>query len=108
MIGNALGCGANGPQSTPMTRQQRNPIEDSLEPDDLFHSIRSKLAQRNEASEPQAITVDVFPIAADPIPRLDTPLPRESARTDLGVGDVLRGRYVIESQLASGGMGTVY
>src|SRR5580704_990530 len=91
-----------------MTRERRNPIEDSLDPDDLFHSIRSKLAQREKGREPDGITVDLLPVAADPIPKLDAPLPRESARSDLSVGDVLGGRYVIESQLASGGMGTVY
>jgi len=91
-----------------MTRQRRNPIEDSLDPDDLFHSIRSKLAQREKGGEPDSITVDLLPIAEDPTPRLDTPEPRDSARAELGVGDVLCGRYVIESQLASGGMGTVY
>jgi len=91
-----------------MTRQRRNPIEDSLDPDDLFHSIRSKLAQREKGGEPDSITVDLLPIAEDPTPRLDTPVPRDSARAALGVGDVLCGRYVIESQLASGGMGTIY
>ena len=91
-----------------MTRQRRNPIEDSLDPDDLFHSIRSKLAQREKGGAPDSITVDLLPIAEDPTPKLDTPVPRDSARADLGVGDVLCGRYVIESQLASGGMGTVY
>jgi serine/threonine protein kinase len=91
-----------------MTRQRRNPVEDSLEPDDLFHSIRSKLAQRERGGEPDSITVDLLPIAEDPTPKLDTPVPRDSTRTDVGVGDVLCGRYVIESQLASGGMGIVY
>src|SRR3984957_12208651 len=91
-----------------MTRQRRNPIEDSLDPDDLFHSIRSKLAQREKGGEPDSITVDLLPIAEDPTPRLDTPVPGDSAPAELGVGDVLCGRYVIESQLASGGMGTVY
>jgi serine/threonine protein kinase len=93
-----------------MTRQRRNSIEDSesLDPDDLFHSIRSKLAQREKGAAPDSITVDLSPIASAPIPELDTPAPRESTSTDLGVGEVLCGRYVIESQLASGGMGTVY
>jgi serine/threonine protein kinase len=91
-----------------MTRQRRDPIEDSLDPDDLFHSIRSKLAQRDKGREPDGITVDLLPVAADPIPKLKPPVPRDSARSGLSVGDVLCGRYVIESQLASGGMGTVY
>jgi serine/threonine protein kinase len=91
-----------------MTRQRRNPSEDSLEPDDLFHSIRSKLAQREKGGEPDGITVDLLPVAENPTPKIDTPVPRDSTRPDLGVGEVLVGRYVIERQLASGGMGTVY
>jgi serine/threonine protein kinase len=93
-----------------MTRQRRNPIEDSdsLEPDDLFHSIKSRLAQRERRGDADGITVDLLPVAADPIPELDTPALPELAGTELRVGEVLCGRYVIESQLASGGMGTVY
>jgi serine/threonine protein kinase len=94
-----------------MTQQRRDPIEDdsdSLEPDDLFHSIKSKLAQRERRGEADGITVDLFPVAADPVPELDTRARPEPARTELGVGEVLCGRYVIEGQLASGGMGTVY
>jgi serine/threonine protein kinase len=91
-----------------MTRQRRNPIEDSQESNDLFRFIKSKLAQREKGSEADGITVDLFPIATDPIPEPDTPVPRDSASTALAAGEVLCGRYVIESQLASGGMGTVY
>jgi serine/threonine protein kinase len=94
-----------------MTQQRRDPIEDdsdSLEPDDLFHSIKSKLAQRERRGEADGITVDLFPVAADPVPELDKPARPEPARTELGAGEVLCGRYVIEKQLASGGMGTVY
>ena len=93
-----------------MTQQQRNPIEDpeSLDPDDLFHSIRSKLAQREKGGAVDGITVDLFPVAEAPIPEPGTSAQPESARADLGLGEVLCGRYVIESQLASGGMGTVY
>jgi serine/threonine protein kinase len=91
-----------------MTRQRRHPVEDSQEPSDLFRSIKSKLAQREKRGEADGVTVDLFPVAADPIPELDTSVPRESASTGLGIGEVLCGRYVIESQLASGGMGTVY
>jgi serine/threonine protein kinase len=93
-----------------MTRQRRNSLEDSdsFEPDDLFHSIKSKLAQRERGGEADGITVDLLPVAGDPIPELGTPALPEPASTELGVGEVLCGRYVIESQLASGGMGTVY
>jgi hypothetical protein len=93
-----------------MTRQRRDPLEDtdSLEPDDLFHSIKSKLAQREKRGEADGITVDLFPLPSDAIPELDPPALPEPPSTDLGVGEVLCGRYVIESQLASGGMGTVY
>jgi serine/threonine protein kinase len=90
-----------------MSRERRNPVEDSQEPDDLFRSIKSKLLQRDKVGVPESITVDLFPIAQDPIPELDAPAPGASADT-LSVGDVLCGRYLIESQLASGGMGTVY
>jgi serine/threonine protein kinase len=94
-----------------MTQQRRDPIEDdsdSLEPDDLFHSIKSKLAQRERRGEADGITVDLFPVAGDPIPELDKSALPQPARTELGVGEVLCDRYVIESQLASGGMGTIY
>ena len=91
-----------------MTQQRRNPIEDSQEPDDLFRSIKSKLAQRDGRSEANSITVDLFPLAEDPIPELATPDVRNPAGAAFGVGEILCGRYVIESQLASGGMGTVY
>jgi serine/threonine protein kinase len=94
-----------------MTGQRRDPHEDSVsfEPDDLFHSIKSRLAQREKGSAAaDGITVDLFPLTPAAIPELDTPALPESAAADLGVGEVLQGRYAIESQLASGGMGTVY
>ena len=98
-----------------MTRHRRNPIDDPLEPSDLFRSIRSKLAQRENGAATEGITVDVFPVTAEPLRELhppeppEPPVPRESASTPpLGVGEILCGRYVIESQLANGGMGTVY
>jgi serine/threonine protein kinase len=92
-----------------MTRQRRNPIDDSREPSDLFGSIKWKLAQRENGAAADGITVDVFPVAAEPLPELHPPEPRDSASTPpLGVGEVLCDRYVIESQLANGGMGTVY
>ena len=90
-----------------MTRQRRNPIDDSQEPNDLFRSIKLKLAQR-ENGTPDGITIDVFPAAAEPLPEPHPPEQRDAASTTLGAGDILRDRYVIESQLANGGMGTVY
>lgn len=73
----------------------------------MFRSIKSKLAQRDQRGETDSITVDLYPNAEAPVPEFAPPA-CDSARTDLNVGDVLCGRYVIESQLASGGMGTVY
>jgi serine/threonine protein kinase len=91
-----------------MTRQRRNPIDDSQEPNDLFRSIKSKLAQRENGAATDGVTVDVFPIAAEPLPELHSPEPRDSASAPFGVGEILSDRYVIEGQLAKGGMGTVY
>jgi eukaryotic-like serine/threonine-protein kinase len=90
-----------------MTQQRRTPIDDSLEPDDLFHSIRSRIAERDKATTGEGISVDLLRAAPDV--RRDTPetAPR-SAPARLGSGFVLRGRYVIEGQVGSGGMGTVY
>lgn len=90
-----------------MTRQRRNPIEDPEEPNDLFRSIKSRLAQRDKRAEPDSVTVDLHPVDQDPFPA-PAAAPDDSGSTGLGEGDVLGGRYVIESQLASGGMGTVY
>jgi tRNA A-37 threonylcarbamoyl transferase component Bud32 len=89
-----------------MTQQRRTPADDSLEPDDLFHSIRLRIAQRDPAAAGEAISVDLSPVAPE-IPR-EAPAARGSAPARLGSGFVLRGRYVIEGQLGSGGMGTVY
>ena len=92
-----------------MTRQRRNPIDDSQEPSDLFRSIKSKLAQRENGGATDGITVDVFPVTAERLPEPHPPEPGDSASTPpLGVGEILCDRYVIESQLANGGMGTVY
>jgi serine/threonine protein kinase len=103
---------ANGPQSPPMTRQRRNPIGDAQAPDDLFRSIKSKLAQRDDDPRESLgiddITVDLFPVTDEPLPDLQPAAPPDLPRTPLGEGDVLGGRYVIESQVASGGMGTIY
>jgi serine/threonine protein kinase len=83
-------------------------MEDSQEPTDLFRSIKSKLWQRENAALADDITVDLFPVDSAAVAELDTPAPSDSPVKELGVGEVLCGRYVIESQLASGGMGTIY
>jgi serine/threonine protein kinase len=83
-------------------------MEDSQEPNDLFRSIKSKLWQRENAALADEITVDLFPVASAAVPDLDTPALSDSPAKELGVGEVLCGRYVIESQLAVGGMGTIY
>jgi serine/threonine protein kinase len=89
-----------------MTRQRRNPVDDSQEPTDLFRSIKSKIAQRGNAVADDGITVDLIPVAGESVQ--DTYAPPQVPAAGLSIGEVLRGRYVIESQLASGGMGTVY
>jgi eukaryotic-like serine/threonine-protein kinase len=88
-----------------MTRQQRNPMDDSEEPVDLFRSIKSKIAQRANGDS-DGITVDLLPVDGETHEAgaiADAPAP-----VKLGVDHVLRGRYEIEGQLGSGGMGTVY
>jgi serine/threonine protein kinase len=90
-----------------MTQQRQTPADDSLEPDDLFHSIRSRIAQREKASADEGISVDLLPVV--PEVHRDTPATApESASSRLDSGYVLRGRYAIENQVGSGGMGTVY
>jgi serine/threonine protein kinase len=89
-----------------MTRQRRNPIDDSQEPTDLFRSIKSRIAQRGKAVASDSITVDLIPEVGETVQ--DTHAPPQVPAAGLRLGEVLRGRYVIESQLASGAMGTVY
>jgi eukaryotic-like serine/threonine-protein kinase len=90
-----------------MTQQRRTPADDSLDPEDLFHSIRLRIAQREPATAGEAISVDLSPVAPE-IPREAPASARGSVPARLGSGFVLRGRYVIEGLLGSGGMGTVY
>src|ERR1700733_11207100 len=91
-----------------MTSARSNPIPDLNEPDDLFSSIKSRIAQRDKALGEESITVDLVPVVGPGAE--DAPLPTAASpgNAQVNVGDVLSGRYVIESQLASGGMGTVY
>jgi eukaryotic-like serine/threonine-protein kinase len=90
-----------------MTQERRTPVDDSLEPDDLFHSIRSRIAQRENATAGEGISVDLLPVVPEVLRDAPAASP-ESAPGRLSSGYVLRGRYVIESQVGSGGMGTVY
>ena len=100
-----------------MTRQQRNPEDDSQEPIDLFRSIRSKIAQRENpvADEAVGINVELSPEAAESvdgagaIAQVAAPIAQVSAPVaGLNLGQVLNGRYVLETQLGSGRVGTVY
>ena len=91
-----------------MTRPRSNQITDLQDSDDLFDSIKSKIAQREKARGDESITVDLIPVGeAEALEDLPPQAPAP-ASAHLDAGDVLCGRYVIESQLASGGMGTVY
>jgi serine/threonine protein kinase len=91
-----------------MTRQQRNPVDGSPEPVDLFHSIKARIAGRGRAAADEGITVDLSPELT--VPRDATPDTADESESEpsLEAGQVLRDRYVIESRLGSGGMGTVY
>jgi serine/threonine protein kinase len=91
-----------------MTRQRRNPIDDLREPSDLFRSIKSKIAQRGDAVADDGITVDLIPGVGETVQDTYAPPQAPASAAGLNIGEVIRGRYVIESQLASGGTGTVY
>ncbi|HEX3911883.1 MAG TPA: protein kinase [Steroidobacteraceae bacterium] len=81
----------------------------SNEADDLFHSITSRIAQRGKGAADEGITVDLTPApdpAAEPVPAITADT--SAADAQLNIGEILRGRYVIESQLAGGVMGTIY
>jgi hypothetical protein len=91
-----------------MTRQRRNPIDDLREPTDLFRSIKAKIARRGNAVADDGITVDLIPVAGESVQDTHAPPQVPASSAGLSIGAVVRGRYVIESQLASGGTGTVY
>jgi eukaryotic-like serine/threonine-protein kinase len=91
-----------------MTRQ-RNQAGGSPEPDDLFHSIKSRIAGRGQAARDEGITVDLSPSPDLTEPREEFAAEAaEESEPSLEAGQVLRDRYVIESRLGRGGMGTVY
>jgi serine/threonine protein kinase len=92
-----------------MTRQRRNSVDGSPEPMDLFRSIKARIAGRGKAAADEGITVDLFPVLT--VPRDDSAIDtvdESEMEPSLELGQVLRDRYVIESRLGSGGMGTVY
>jgi serine/threonine protein kinase len=101
-----LGCPENGLPNTNMTRQ-RNQVG-SPEPHDLFHSIKSRIARRGQVTRDDGITVDLSPELTVPRDDIAVEAAEESQPPSLDAGQVLRDRYVIESRLGSGGMGTVY
>jgi eukaryotic-like serine/threonine-protein kinase len=87
-----------------MTRQRNQ--AGSPEPNDLFHSIKSRIASRGQAQD-DGITVDLTSELT--VPRDDIAVEvSEEPEPSLDAGQVLRDRYVIESRLGRGGMGTVY
>lgn len=91
-----------------MTRQRPSPSRDSREPDDLFRSIKSRIEQRELGVPDDGITVDLYPVA-EPAPQHAPAVAADPGLdTQLNIGEVLRGRYLIESQIASGAMGTIY
>jgi serine/threonine protein kinase len=61
-------------------------------PVDLFRTIESKIARRDQNVEDDGVNIDL----ADPSPR------------QRGVGSILRERYVLESSVGSGVTGTIY
>jgi serine/threonine protein kinase len=89
-----------------MTR--RNPVDGSPEPADLFHSIKARIARRGRAAADDGITVDLSPELTVPRDDGTAEAAGEESEQSLDAGQVLRDRYVIESRLGSGGMGTVY
>ncbi|HSZ08691.1 MAG TPA: protein kinase [Steroidobacteraceae bacterium] len=91
-----------------MTRQRRNPTDQSPEPTDLFRSIRSKIAQRGKAIADDGVTVDLLPVVTETLEEVRETRQSSAPTARLPIGQVLRGRYVIESLLADGGTGTVF
>jgi serine/threonine protein kinase len=79
-------------------------------PASLFRSIESKIARRELGTPDYSTTVDLLPSLTTPglPPRTAGPRspadPARAAETER----VLRNRYVLESRLGSGGMGTVF
>jgi serine/threonine protein kinase len=91
-----------------MTRQRRIAKDQPPEPTDLFRFIRTKIAQRGQAVADDGITVDLLPGVAETLEDLRATPQSSAPRARLQAGQVLRGRYVIESQLADGETGTVF
>ena len=78
-------------------------------PDELFHSLESKLAEFEMNTADYGETAELHPVAR----RRRRPPPAfvegpTAARRVVGTGTVLRDRYVIEERLGTGGMGTVF
>jgi serine/threonine protein kinase len=77
-------------------------------PADIFRSVAAKITRRQLTAEsmvPVALRSAQQPLAQTvPTPLDGYPFPSKQ----LAIGDVLRDRYVIDSCLGSGGMGTVY
>jgi len=88
-------------------------------PIELFRSIEAKIARRELSAHDYSTTVELdfvpAPAAskphisrADPVDTVDYPVEPEAAAAPAPVERVLRNRYVLETRLGSGGMGTVF
>jgi serine/threonine protein kinase len=85
-------------------------------PIDLFRSIEARIARRELSAADSGYTIEIEPSVAAPrvitqrfasgAPIESAPIP--SAPPGVDIGRVLRNRYVIESGLGRGGIGTVF
>ena len=92
-----------------MTQERRNPIEDPRRGrTTCFAPSNRSLRCATSATSRTALRSISFPIAEAPDPELSAPAVPDSVSPAFRVGDILCDRYLIESQLASGGMGTIY
>lgn len=72
-------------------------------------AVRAKQPTAQPAPQPTAPQPTAPPPAAQPAPEVAAVEPlRRSARREIAVGEVLRGRYVIKGVLGRGGTGTVF
>ncbi|MEP6883117.1 MAG: serine/threonine-protein kinase [Gammaproteobacteria bacterium] len=71
---------------------------------ELFHSLTSKIAGHQRSADDYGTTIGLNPPSSHP-PMSD---PAQYPSSPVGIGHVLRDRYVLEERLGRGGMGTVF